>query len=72
VSARGLFLLFYVGITGLLSASVFGLVIVRDGELLFYRKDNVRLAPYQRSYWGPGEGSFLLGFILISCISWGG
>jgi hypothetical protein len=32
VSARGLFLFFYVGITGLLSASVFGLVIVRDGD----------------------------------------
>jgi hypothetical protein len=47
VSARGLFLLFYVGITGLLSASVFGLLIVRDGGLLFCRI--VRLAPYQRS-----------------------
>jgi hypothetical protein len=37
LSARGLFLLFKVRITGLLSASVFGLVIVRDGGLLFYR-----------------------------------
>jgi hypothetical protein len=36
VSARGLFLLFYIGITGLLSASAFGLVVVRDGGLLFY------------------------------------
>jgi hypothetical protein len=31
------FLLFYVGVIGLLSASVFGLVIVRDGGLLFCR-----------------------------------
>jgi hypothetical protein len=37
VFARGLFLLVYVGITGFLSASVLGLVIVRDGGLLFYR-----------------------------------
>jgi hypothetical protein len=37
VSARDLFILFYVGITGLLSASVFGLVIVINGGLLFYR-----------------------------------
>jgi hypothetical protein len=37
VSARGLFLLFYARITGLLSAFVFGLLIVRDGRLLFCR-----------------------------------
>jgi hypothetical protein len=55
VSARRLFLLFKVGITGLLSASVFGLVIVRDGGLL--------LAPYQRSYC-MARGGFLLSFII--------
>jgi hypothetical protein len=37
VSADGLFLLFYVGITGLLSASVFGLLVAGDGRLLFCR-----------------------------------
>jgi hypothetical protein len=35
VSARGLFLLFYVGATGLLCASVFGLLIVRDEDSCF-------------------------------------
>jgi hypothetical protein len=58
VSAHGLFLLLYVRITWLLSASVFGLVIVRDGGLLFYR-----LAPYQRSYC-MARGGFLLSFII--------
>jgi hypothetical protein len=43
VSARGLFLLFYVGITGLLSASVLGLLIVRGEDSCF--EDIVRLAP---------------------------
>jgi hypothetical protein len=55
VSARGLFLLFYVRITGLLSASVFGLLIVRDGGLL--------LAPYQRNYCMARDG-FLPSFII--------
>jgi hypothetical protein len=39
VSARGLFLLFYVRITGLLSASVFGLVIeMEDSCFVGYRE----------------------------------
>jgi hypothetical protein len=68
VSACGLFLLFKVGIIGLLSPSVFGLVIVRDGGLLFYRITSGWL--HTRGAIGrPGEDSFLLGFILISCIS---
>jgi hypothetical protein len=50
---------FFVGITRLLSASVFGLVIVRDGGVLY---DNVRLAPYQRSYCIV-RGGFLFSFI---------
>jgi hypothetical protein len=37
VSACGLLLFFYVEITGLLSTSVFGLLIVRDRGLLFCR-----------------------------------
>jgi hypothetical protein len=45
VSASRLFLLSKFGITGLLSASVFGLVIVRDGGLLFYRIRKVGSIP---------------------------
>jgi hypothetical protein len=70
VSARRLFLLFKVGITGLLSASVFGLVIVRDGGLLFCRITRGWL--HTRSYC-MARGGFLLSFIIsvfgfiISC-----
>jgi hypothetical protein len=53
VSACGLFLLFKVGITGLLSASVFGLVIVRDGGLLFCRITEVGSIPEELLH---GEG----------------
>jgi hypothetical protein len=56
VSTRGLFLLFYVGITGLLSVSVFGLVTVRNGDSCFI--DNVRLAHTRRAIVWPGVGFF--------------
>jgi hypothetical protein len=54
---RGLFLLFYVGITGLLSASVFGLVIVSDGGSCFIDTKGAiaRL----------GEGSVLFSFLVF-------